>query len=141
MNVLIFLFRLTILTTIPIKIPSTIPTTVLTTIPIIKQTTIITNPLTTINKIVPYIPCNYYNLIQDLCNLANCTSAECLYELIKKEIIQTIPEGSDNLYFNTSNNYTLQITSVNNELESLNRNTTGYLSVIDLAECADILKR
>jgi len=73
--------------------------------------------------------------------LDNCTSAECLYELIKKEIIQTIPEGSDNLYFNTSNNYTLQITSVNNELESLNDNTTSYLTVIDLAECADILKR
>ena len=71
--------------------------------------------------------------------MENCDT-ECMYEKIRNEIIQTIPQGSDSIYLNTSNNYTLQITSVSNELEFLFGNKTSNLSVIDFQKCADLLK-
>ena len=71
--------------------------------------------------------------------MENCDT-ECMYERIRNEIIQTIPQGSDSIYLNTSNNYTLQITSVSNELEFLFGNKTSNLSVIDFQKCADLLK-
>ena len=69
-------------------------------------------------------------------------SSNNIYDLIKNKLITDFSNIEDNYSkINTDNKYVFQITTVNNELESLLRNIRSNFSVIDLKECADILKK
>ena len=130
----------TILTTIPTTIITTIPTTIMTTIP----TTIVTTIPTTIIQtqasdcMALYSSCTYFNLIQDLCNFDSCTDEE-IYQIIKQDVINSYPKGGGSIVVNTNDNYTMEITTVKDQLDVLNGNKSSNLSVIDFKECADLL--
>ena len=95
---------------------------------------------TTIIKItIPYIECNYFLLLNSGCDFDNCTTEE-IYGKLKNEVIKTVPNKSEIIYVDAKNNYTFQVTTVNNELEKLSGNETSNLSVIDFKECSDLLK-
>ena len=63
-----------------------------------------------------------------------------IYGKLKNEVIKTVPNKSEIIYVDAKNNYTFQVTTVNNELEKLSGNETSNLSVIDFKECSDLLK-
>ena len=136
------------LTIIPTKILTLIPSEMLTIIPskIISEMPAIippTMPTTIQERIMTTIPIHIYsyNNINEKMDSFKNFKTEKIYEIIRNGIIKTFPEEGEDILINTTENYTLQLTSLKNELDILkgNKNNTNKLSVIDLKECRDIL--
>ena len=86
------------------------------------------------------INCNYKCYINGECSFEYYNSTEKIYEKIKNNFISEYNGNESYLIINNKNNFIFQLTTVKNELESLNRNITSNLSIIDLKDCADLLK-
>ena len=86
--------------------------------------------------------CDYYRFKNGECSLNNSyTTAEDVYEAIKEVIILNYDNEGEYFKINTDNNFIYQIGTVNNELKYLKENKKSNYSVIDLNECADLLKK
>ena len=85
--------------------------------------------------------CDYSRYKNGECSLNdNNNTADDIYEKIKNEIILQYNNEDNYLKVNTGGNFIYQITSSDNELKYLRNNIRSNQSVIDLKECADILK-
>ena len=72
----------------------------------------------------------------------NYNTSDNIYNAIKNEYIGNYDKAQDNyIKFEAYNNYLFQLTSVNNQIESLLRNLKSEFSAIDLKECAGILNK
>ena len=69
-------------------------------------------------------------------------SIDQMYDIAKREIIESFSNDGNDVLINTTGNHIFQITSLKNELDIIKggRNNTNKLSVIDLKECGDKLK-
>ena len=86
--------------------------------------------------------CDYFRFKNGECSLNNnYTTAEDIYEAIKEVIILNYNNEDGNFKINTDNNFVYQITTVDKELTNLKGNIKSNFSVIDLNECADLLKK
>ena len=65
---------------------------------------------------------------------------EEIYEIIKNDFISNYNGEDGSIAISNGNNFTFQITTVKNELNILYENQKSNFSVIDLKECANILK-
>ena len=68
-----------------------------------------------------------------------CQEEKDLYSLIKNKYIP-LYNGSEPIIFKADNNFIFQMTTVDNELEALNGNTTSNLSIVDISKCTDLIK-
>ena len=137
----------TIATTIPTTIITTIPTTIYTTTPQMPTTIITTIPTTIITTIpkttVPKVRCNYYLLVEDKCDFTDDSNTE-IYEQLKYDVIETYPKGGNSTGVKISNDFYFELTTVENQfslINDMNPDNHNNLSIIDLKECATILKR
>ena len=142
----------TIITTIPTTIMTTIPTTIMTTIPTtimatIPTTIITTIPTTIINKVsttssISSFKCEYNDLINMLCSFLNYNNLE-LYSIIISELIKEYPNNGTNVVIEGEDNYAFQLTTTENEKKTINGEygNNYNLSMIDLGECEDLLKK
>ena len=137
----------TIATTIPTTIITTIPTTIYTTTPHMPTTIITTIPTTIITTIpkttVPKVRCNYYLLVEDKCDFTDDSNTE-IYEQLKYDVIETYPKGGNSTGVKISNDLYFELTTVENQflsINDMNPDNHNNLSIIDLKECATILKR
>ena len=92
----------------------------------------------TTNECLSYY-CDYFFLKKDECNFDNFSNIETIYEKLKNEIISSFPKGGESIFINTKNNFTFQITTLNNELECLNGNKKTNSSILDFKGCTDLL--
>ena len=97
---------------------------------------IIPTTITTISSI-----CNYDNLVNNECSFESHNNSET-YNKIKNEIIKSYPENGESIVIEADDNYVFQITTGENEINSLNGNYENKynLSIIDLGECGKLLK-
>ena len=69
-------------------------------------------------------------------------NSEYLYNNIKNDLIQNFNKSKNNyIKIATNNNYSFQITTVNNQMDSLLKNIKSEFSVIDLKECTKKLNK
>ena len=88
-----------------------------------------------------YLQCNYDNYIKELCSFDNYNTSEEIYEIIKNNFVSNYISDKGYLRIvDTKDKYIFQITSVKNELKALETNFKSNLSIIDMKECADLLK-
>jgi len=88
-----------------------------------------------------YLQCNYDNYIKELCTFDNYNTSEEIYEIIKNNFVSNYISDKGYLRIvDTKDKYIFQITSVKNELKALKTNFKSNLSIIDMKECADLLK-
>ena len=72
----------------------------------------------------------------------NYNKTDNIYNAIKSEYIGNYDKAQDNyIKFDAYNNYSFQLTTVNNQIDSLLKNLKSEFSVIDLKECAGILNK
>ena len=158
-------------TTIPTPVPSTIPliitTNVQSTIPKImpepKTTVVASNPSTIINKppttLPKFIsPTTNMNILttnpkifqstiyQDKClngtyitNLCSNISDEELYSRLREEIFDAYDSDKAAKLFSGKGDYSLRISNTKNEMKGLN--SSNGLTLIDLGECENLLKK
>ena len=112
-----------------------------------KQTTYIleTQPVTeietsqyTIQSISNDI-CSYEKLLDNNCIFETNNNSN-LYDQIANNFIQSYPDNGESVVVKADDNHIFQITTLENELSSLNGNGTSNISVIDLGDCGDLLK-
>ena len=86
--------------------------------------------------------CNFDCYMMEFCNFDDFDETnKDFYEEIKKGgFISNFNSEDDDLKLSIGNGYSFQITTVEKELNSLKENTRSDFSIIDLKECADILK-
>ena len=84
--------------------------------------------------------CLYNKFMNDECSFENNTNSE-IYNKIKNELLQTYPSDGGSVVIEGENNYVFQITTGENELNSINEGNNNNLSMIDLGDCADLLKQ
>ena len=113
----------------------TISTTILKAIP----ASIITNIPTTITVSM----CTYDYLLKSECSSFLSYNNNEIYTKIKAEIIETYPEDGESVVILGQENYAFQLTTVENEIDSLNGNYENKynLSMIDLGECEKLIKK
>ena len=119
-----------------------IPTTIITTIPTTLITTIINIPtqeLNNNNNSVFINKCSY-KLELDSYEFYNCNNEDILDNL--NLFIKEYPNDGENIIFKLENNYILQLTNEEYELNCLNgKNENKYnLSIIELNKCQKLLK-
>ena len=87
--------------------------------------------------------CNYSLIKEGKCSLDvdNNTSQEEIYEIIKNGIIPDFVYTGDFLKISGANNFAYQISSFKTEYSYLKENKGNDFSIIDLKECADILRK
>ena len=87
--------------------------------------------------------CNYSLFKNEDCSLDfdNNTSQEEKYEIIKNGIIADSGYSGESLKINGANNFAYQISSFKAEYSYLRENKQRDFSIIDLKECADILRK
>ena len=144
-------FPTTIITTFPTTILTTIPRATITTIPTTIPTTILTKiPTTILNSFYDLLTnkmeslCNYNNFINNNCSLENNNNTD-IYIKIKNEIIKSYNDNKnqESIVIKGDENYVFHITNGENEKNSLNGNYDNKfnLSMVDLGECGDLLKK
>ena len=121
-------------TTIITERPTEKITTIITERPTEKHTTIITEKLIeTTNK---ENGCFSGSLLNETCrNLTN----QDLYNGIKEEVLSRFPPNGKSVVYEGKQGYNFQVTTTQNEIESLKNNNTG-LTVIHLGDCEEKLK-
>ena len=85
--------------------------------------------------------CDYDCISIGKCNFDSFDNEnDDFYKLVK--ICGYIPNynGGESLIIRNSNGYSIQITTVENELNSLSENIQGNFSIIDFKNCADLLR-
>ena len=87
------------------------------------------------------LECDYNCYKIGNCSFDNYNTSEDVYNIIKSKFISEYDGTEGSLKVSNGNNFVYQITTVNNELDSLLRNIKSDLSVINLKECADLLKK
>ena len=134
----------TIITTIPTTIITTIPTTIITNIP---KTIITTIPTTEINKVpttssISTFKCEYNDLINMFCSFLNYNNLE-IYSKIISELIKEYPNNGTSVVIEGEDNYAFQLTTSENEKKTINGeyDNNYNLSMIDLGDCEDLLKK
>ena len=86
--------------------------------------------------------CDYYHLTNGECSFDNFNSTDDTYDAIKDRILSNYDNSKDDsIIIYTENNYAFQITTVSNELGNIFKNKKSNFTVIDLKECADVLKK
>ena len=126
--------------TIPKTIPIIIPTSII-------STTILTTTLPAIVQTKIHSPetlfiCTYIELLNKLCSFLDYNNTE-IYNKIINEIIYEYPSiNGESLVIEGVENYVFQLTTTENELDTLNGNYENKynLSLIDLNECEILLK-
>ena len=86
------------------------------------------------------IPCNYDCYTQGKCSFGNNETYEDIYETIKSNFISSYNGQEGFLRVGGGNNFNFQLTTIDNELNALKGNVQTNFSVIDLKDCADLLK-
>lgn len=86
--------------------------------------------------------CSYNKLLNNNCTFDNDNNT-LIYNKIKNGNIQTYPENGQSVLIEGKNNYIFQITTDDNEVSTLNGNLENkiYMSIIDLGECENLLKK
>ena len=76
------------------------------------------------------------------CSFENINNTE-IYSIIKNRIIQNYSSNGESIIIEAENNYVFQITTQKNEKNSLNGKYENkyYLSMIDLGDCEELLKK
>ena len=85
--------------------------------------------------------CSYEKLLNSDCNIQKNNNSE-VYKKLTNNIIQSYPEKGDSVTIETGNNYIYQITTMDNEISSLNGTIDNpkNLSIIDLGDCEELLR-
>ena len=85
--------------------------------------------------------CSYEMLLNNSCYFEANNNID-LYKKITKNIIYSYPEKGKSVVIDAKNNYVYQITTIDNEILSLNGslNNNYNLSIIDLGDCGTLLK-
>ena len=85
--------------------------------------------------------CSYDELLKNNCTLEVHNNTN-FYNQIINEIIQSYPDSGKSVVIKAENDYIYQVTTLNNELSSLNGTIDNpyNLSIIDLGECEDIIR-
>ena len=84
--------------------------------------------------------CDYNCYIRGKCSFDNNETSEDIYEKIKNDFISNYKGEEGYLKVSNGNDFAFQITTVDNELNDLKNNIKSNFSVIDLKDCADLLK-
>ena len=87
------------------------------------------------------LQCNYDCYIRGECSFNKNETAEDIYEMIKNDFIYNYNGEEGYLSVSNGNNFSFQITTVDNELNNLKENIKSNYSVIDLKDCAELLKK
>ena len=88
------------------------------------------------------LQCTYIELLKKLCTLLEYNNTEIYYK-IKNEVLRTYPtDNGESLVIEGKENYIFQLTTGENELDSINGNYENKLnlSMIDLNKCEELLK-
>ena len=85
--------------------------------------------------------CSYEKLLNSDCNIQKNNNSE-VYKKLTNNIIQSYPEKGESVTIETGNNYVYQITTMDNEISSLNGTIDNpyNLSIINLGDCEDLLR-
>ena len=86
------------------------------------------------------LECDYNCYKKGNCSFDNYNTSEDVYDIIKSRFISEYDGTEGSLKVSNGNNFVYQITTVNNELDSLLRNIKSDLSVINLKECGKNIK-
>ena len=85
--------------------------------------------------------CDYECFKIDGCNFNDFnTTNDDFYQRIKSGGYLSNYDGNNYLTINNGNGYAFQITTMNNEINSLKNNTQRNFSIIDFKDCADLLR-
>ena len=85
--------------------------------------------------------CSYGDLLNKNCSFVGNNNTE-IYNKIIKEVMDDYPQNGESVVIPLENNYVYEITTMDNELDSLNNssNKNNNLSIIDLEECGTVLR-
>ena len=85
--------------------------------------------------------CSYEKLLNSDCNIQKNNNSE-VYKKLTNNIIQSYPENGESVTIETGNDYIYQITTMDNEISSLNGTIDNpyNLSIIDLGDCEELLR-
>ena len=86
------------------------------------------------------LQCSYDCYRQGKCSFDNNETYEDIYETIKSSFISSYNGQEGFLSVSGGNNFNFQLTTIDNELNTLKENIQTNFSVIDLKDCADLLK-
>ena len=83
--------------------------------------------------------CSYEKLLDNNCVFESNNNSD-LYDKISNDILKSYPDDGESIVIEGENGHIFQITTLDNELSSLNGNGTSNISIIDLGDCGDLLK-